>query len=99
MKRALKPLPPVHGAQPAAFGFAEASAVQALYHGKADEGQQKAALKWILEGACAVQVWPYRTDQRETDIGLGRHFVGHQIMGIIKVNLSQLRKNEEKLNG
>lgn len=93
-RRALVAAPQQQGAMPAPISSGDAAAMQALAAGVANEGQQKHALKWILEGACALPVWPYRESQRETDLALGRHFVGQQIMGLIKVNVSQLRKHE-----
>ena len=63
------------------------------------KASQKHALKWILEGACALPVWAYRGDTRETDIALGRQFVGQQIMGAMRVNISRLKKREETING
>lgn len=88
------PLLQPQGATPAPINSTDASALQALAAGVANEGQQKHALRWILEGACALHTWPYRESQRETDLALGRHFVGQQIVGLIKVNVSQLRKIE-----
>lgn len=98
MKKPLRAVPQPHGSMPAGFGYAEAVAMQALYNGTADAPQQKIAMKWILEGACALPQWPYKESQRETDVALGRHWVGHQIMALVKVNLSQL-KNREERNG
>lgn len=88
-----------HGSVPARFTSADAAALQALSRGAANEGQQKLALKWILEGACALPLWPYRESPRETDLALGRHFVGQQIVGVLKVNISQLKAREETQNG
>jgi len=96
MSKPLSPVTQPHGSQPALFGYTEAAAIQALYNGKANEEQQKICLRWILESACALPVWPYKESQRETDIALGRHFVGHQIMGAVKVSLSKLQRKEEK---
>lgn len=96
--RALVPVAQPQGAVPAPFNSSDAAAMQAFAAGSANEGQQKHALRWILEGACALPTWPYRENQRETDIALGRHFVGQQIVGLLKANVSQLRKREE-LNG
>lgn len=93
-KRALVAATQPHGPVPAPITSADASAMQALRDGVANEGQQQHAIKWILESACALQVWPYRENQRETDIALGRHFVGQQIVGLMKANVSQLRKHE-----
>lgn len=93
-RRALVPVAQPQGSVPAPITSSDASALQALASGTANDGQQKHALQWILEGACALPVWPYRESQRETDIALGRQFVGQQIMGLLKVNVSQLRKHE-----
>jgi hypothetical protein len=92
--RGLVPAKKPHGSQPAQFGVSDAAAIQALAAGKANEGQQKHALKWILESACALPQWPYLESQRETDIALGRHFVGQQIVGLMKVNTSKLREEQ-----
>lgn len=100
-KTAPIPLLQPQGATPAPITSADATAMQALAAGVANDGQQKHALKWILEGACALHTWPYRESQRETDLALGRHFVGQQIVGLMKVNVSQLRKiegREETIN-
>lgn len=96
MRRArnLIPAPQPQGSVPAPITSSDAAAMQALSLGAANEGQQRHALKWILEAACALPIWPYRETQRETDIALGRQFVGQQIMGLMKANISQLRKHE-----
>lgn len=70
--------------------------MQALAGGTANAGQQKHALDWILKDACGLPLWPYRENQRETDIALGRHFVAQQIVGLLKVNVSQLRQREQQ---
>lgn len=76
----------------------DAIAVQAVANGTADEAQQKHALDWILKKACGLPDWAYRESARETDIALGRQFVGQQIVGAIRANVSLLRRNEEKKN-
>lgn len=98
MKRALKPLAPSAATEPAPFEVADAVAIQAVARGEANNDQQKRALKWILESACSLPVWAYRNDERETNVALGRHFVGQQIVGIMKVNISRMKK-EESENG
>lgn len=91
----LKALMPGPASQPAEFTPADATAIQAVQAGTANESQQKRALKWILEGACALPVWPYRESQRDTDIALGRHFVGQQIVGLLKVKVSKITEEIE----
>lgn len=82
--------------EPAKLSVAEATAMQAFANGVANEGQQKDALDWILRKACASPDWAFRESARETDVMLGRHFVAQQIVGAIRINVSQLRKIEEK---
>lgn len=96
MKKPLTPALIAQGSVPGTFSSHDASALQALATGTANDGQQKRALKWILESACALPLWPYRDNDRETCIGLGRHFVGQQIMGLLKVNISTLNKRENR---
>jgi hypothetical protein len=93
--RGLMPAKRPHGSVPAQVNFSDAVAIQALAAGKANEGQQKHALKWILEGACALPHWPYLESERETNVALGRHFVGQQIVGAMRVNTSKLRSSED----
>jgi len=84
-----------HGSEPASFTSSDVAAMQALRSGTANEGQQRHALNWILNKACGLPLWPYRADQRETDIGLGRQFVGQQIVGLFTVKISDLRQRED----
>lgn len=92
----LVPAPIAHGSEPAKFTSSDVAAMQALRSGTANDGQQKHALKWILDSACGLPLWPYRPDQRETDIALGRQFVGQQIVGLLSINISALRQREER---
>ena len=96
MKKQLVQAPIPQGPIAAPFNSNDASAIQSLSAGKANEGQQKHALEWILKHACALPLWPYRNCQRETDVALGRHFVGQQIMGLVHINLSALKQREER---
>lgn len=92
----LKPIQPSPASNPSGFTVSDAEAIQSLTRGEADADQQKRAIRWILEGACGLPIWAYRETQRETDIALGRQFVGQQIVGLQKINLAKLR---EKDNG
>ena len=94
--RALVAAPIAQGAQPAAFTTSDVTSMQALAGGVANEGQQRRALDWILKDACGLPLWPYRESQRETDIALGRQFVGQQIMGLLKINATQLKQREQQ---
>ncbi|HZD29921.1 MAG TPA: hypothetical protein VE251_14675 [Xanthobacteraceae bacterium] len=76
--------------------LADASAIQALQRGEANPDEQRRALNWILKSACALPDWAYRpgTNDRDTNIALGRQHVGHQIMRLIKAPLASMRRTE-----
>ncbi|HEX6992375.1 MAG TPA: hypothetical protein VF151_10835 [Gemmatimonadales bacterium] len=80
---------------PPKWELADASAIKALLAGTANGEQQRRAMKWILETACALPDWAYRPHgSDDTHIMLGRQFVGHQIMKLAKVNLAAVRRRE-----
>ena len=90
--RPLKPLVLAPASTPASFTLADAEAMHMLAVGTAEPDQQKRALKWIIEQAAATYQWAYRDNQRETDVALGRAFVGQQIVGLTKIDLATLRR-------
>lgn len=55
-----------------------AYAVRALYEGKANDGQQKLAMRWI-ESVCALGDLEFRPDDRLSAFAGGKRFVGLQI--------------------
>jgi hypothetical protein len=91
MPRAAKPAPPFFLA-PYDPGF-HPSAIQALAEGRATEHQQKEALKWIVEVACAT----YQTvfipgDSHATSFFAGRQFSGQTIVKMAKLNPRAFQK-------
>lgn len=87
---------------PAPFDIADASAVQALLSGTAEPEQQQRALKWVIEAASATYLPGFRSGEegrRSTDFMLGRIFVGQQIIGLLKVNISKLRRDANAAAG
>lgn len=87
-----KPLPPAH--MPSSWEPADVSALQAINDGTATADQQRRGLMFIITKLSMAYDFPFRPGgldaQRETDIALGRAFVGQQIIGLIKVNLSAM---------
>lgn len=70
-------------------------ALQALAAGKATDTQQRLAIDWIVNKAASTYDWPFRPDSaRDTDIALGRQFVGQQIVKLINLDPKILRKAE-----
>lgn len=74
--------------------LADASAIKALLGGTADAIQQKRGMDWILKKACGLPEWPYQpgSDDRDTNIALGRQLVGHLIMKLAHVNLAAVKR-------
>lgn len=77
---------------PVEYELADVSAFQALERGEADEFQQKRALKWLIERAAGTYEFQYYPSDRDTSFALGRAFVGQQVVKLLRLNLSQLRK-------
>jgi hypothetical protein len=81
-----KPAPkPWH---PAPYSDADTLAIKALHEGNANEGQQRRALKWIIETLCGTYDQPFRPGEdgaRETDFACAKMFVGQQIVKQIKL--------------
>lgn len=81
--------------EPASWDDHHAHALQALQAGVASPDQQKAALKWIIEGAAGHNDWAYRpASERDTNMFLGRQFVAKQIIKLLNLNLSMLKRTK-----
>lgn len=80
---------------PAPWEDHHAHAIQALQAGVATPDQQRAALQWIIEGAAGHNDWAYRPgSERDTAMFLGRQFVAKQIVKLLNLNLSLLKRNK-----
>lgn len=93
-KKELKPIGVLKADEPAKWDPADVRAIQQLHAGEATPDQQRRALMWILTKASGANDVQFRLGgidgQRETDFGLGRAFVGQQILGILKINLGAI---------
>lgn len=85
-------IPPVYAAVP--YELADATALKRLADGTASPEQQQRALKWVIEGACATYDLSYRPGDRDTCFSEGRRFVGLQIVKMLKLNTSVLKKDK-----
>lgn len=54
-------------------------AFRALFDGKANDGQQKRALEWLLFNACHVGVLSFAATERESAFNEGERHIGLQI--------------------
>lgn len=65
---------------PAPYSEAILYAARAMKDGKANEGQQKAFLEWLMFGACRIRDVSYQPgDQLASAFAEGRRFVGLQV--------------------
>lgn len=81
---------------PAPYELSDVSALQALSEGKAGEHEQKRALKWIIEVASGTYQPSFRGgDSNEVAFNEGRRYVGLQIVKMLKLIVSNLRRNDE----
>ena len=68
-----------------------AYAIKSLAQGVASEGQQMAAIKWIVDVASRARENPYCPgSDRDTAFAAGRSFVGQQILGIVELDGKRL---------
>lgn len=68
-------------------------AMRAFSQGKATEGQQRLVWAW-WRYASAVDDWPFRPDQRQSDIMLGRQFVFKQALKFLDPIMTPRGENE-----
>lgn len=94
---AAKKLPATTVWAPPIWDNADAGSLQALARGDADEHAQRRALKFIVEelaGTYEVSYRPGVDGERDTAFHEGRRYVGLNIVKLVKINLSQLRKKD-----
>jgi hypothetical protein len=64
------------------------NAVQAWMVGKANEGQQQLAFRWVVEALCGTYDLSFRPDElggdRATVFAEGKRFIGQQIVRVSK---------------
>lgn len=81
---------------PVPYELAHVSSLQALERGEASPEQQRRALDWIIRLASGTYDFPYRPGgsdgERDTNLALGRMFVGQQIVKMLRLNLAKLRR-------
>lgn len=66
-------------AAPAAYDKEVLYAFRALFDGKANEGQQKRALQWLLFNACHIGVLSFAATERESAFNEGERHIGLQL--------------------
>lgn len=71
-----------------------AACAKAMQAGTATPDQQKWFMRWLIYDVCAYYDWAYRPGEndRDTNIALGRQFVGQQVVKHINVNLNKIKR-------
>lgn len=91
----LKPVKQSLPTDPARLTDLIIAGIHALADGNATSQQQKGVLEWIVNEASMAGAIMYQPDhQRNTDYGLGRAFVGQQIIGILKIPMMNFSISE-----
>lgn len=81
---------------PPSYVKADVHAIQAVADGRASPEEQKRAIHFIVYDLCAAYDWPYRPESaRDTDVALGRQFVGQQIVFFMNLNAAVLFKGSK----
>lgn len=94
-KRHLKPVAPPPADHPTNFNTFDIASLQALRDGKATEHQQSHALRLIIDHISCAGKPQYRSGKPDdTDFGLGRAFVGQEIIRALTTNLATLTQME-----
>lgn len=65
--------------KPAAYDKEVLYAFRALFDGKANDGQQKRAMEWLLFNACHIGVLSFASSDRESAFNEGERHIGLQI--------------------
>ena len=83
--------------KPPHWELADVTAVKACAEGRASPEQQKRAMAYIVNVLAVINDWPYRPgmNDRDTNIGLGRQFVGHMISKMCRINLANVRRSDQ----
>ena len=78
------------------YELADATALQALEAGTANEHQQQRALAWIINNAaCTYEVAWEPENERASSFESGRRFVGLEIIKMLKLNTRVLTKENK----
>tara|TARA_R110000868_G_scaffold122871_2_gene325736 strand:+ start:4918 stop:5196 length:279 start_codon:yes stop_codon:yes gene_type:complete len=73
--------------EPPTYEQSDIYAIKALWEGKANEGQQKMAVAWLMN-ACGVARDPFRpADARLTDYLMGRQSVGRMVLELVNAKV------------
>ena len=82
-----------------AYSLEDVGAIQALYAGTANAGQQSRALKYVIETLAGTYDQSFRPDsERASAFAEGRRFVGLQLVKLVRLNAQLLREKHGRAN-
>lgn len=88
----VKDAPRVEPWMPAEWAPVDAAAIQAVAAGRANEDQQRRAMRFIVDRLCGTYDLSYRSEHpNDTSFAEGKRFVGLQIVKFINLSLAMLR--------
>lgn len=70
-------------------------ALQAVWAGTANEGQQITAISFIIDDLCGRAGNQYFQSERDTAFALGKKFVGDHIAGAINAKLGKIQEPKQ----
>ena len=78
--------------------IADSYAIQALFKGIANEGQQLRAVKCIVEEICGTYAMTFDPEnERQSNFNEGRRHVGRVLVGIANISLGTVKAAEERI--
>jgi hypothetical protein len=80
---------------PAEYEAQHVSAVQLLEKGECPEHLQKEFLRWLIEDVCRTYDMSYRVEPCDTAFAEGRRFSGNQVIKMLKLDASKVRREDE----
>jgi hypothetical protein len=83
---------------PPEYQHVHAAGLQAMQRGEASAHQQQLVLKWLIEQCCGTYQFHFYPDERSTAFALGRAFPGQQVVKLLNLDLSILRRNDVSAN-
>lgn len=86
--------------QPVTISDRAATILKAMQRGEATPDMQKWILRWIIYDVCDTYGNAYRPgpNDRDTNLALGKQFVGHQLLKHLNINLAKIKpegRNDE----
>lgn len=83
---------------PAKYEIHHVVAIQAVAQGTANAEQQQAVMKYIVDNLCGYYDLSFRPGgdegRRDTDFAEGKRFVGSQLVKLMKLDVSMLRRKQ-----